>query len=270
MSKQKQTIHSGIILDLLAQKHAKDLFVPECKDGPTWTANHFRMDAWVLRRSWAHPCTTGYEIKVSRSDFVGDQKWPAYLAYCNEFYFACPTGLISPDELPKEVGLLWTTPNGGRLYLKRKAVYRPVQIPDEVYRYILMSRVDVKRYSWDTDNRVYWRRWLAQEKVDGLLGRSVSNKLRKLVSQEIDEVKKKQLVLEKQMENYEDIRRILKSMGFNEDTYVYSYHVQRKLQEIKDVVPEDLSRATNEAWHALNRLKDKLQELEKAKETTDA
>jgi len=268
----KQSIGAHVILDLLAVRHKDDLFVPECKDGPTWTQHHFRMDAWAMRRSWKNQCATGYEIKVSRADFTGDQKWPAYLACCNEFYFACPAGLIAPEELSKDVGLLWATPAGGRLYLKRKAVYRAVKIPDEVYRYVLMSRVAVKRYSWhdSDDNRAYWKRWQAQEKVDSLLGRAVSNKLQKLVRERITEVEKKQNELERRLESYENIRNVLKSLGFAGDKYVNSYDVRRKLEKLKEAVPEDLRHATDDLLSTLKRFRDKLTELEKKESEADA
>jgi hypothetical protein len=32
------------------------------------------------------------EIKVSRADLLGDQKWPDYLDYCDRFYWAVPSG----------------------------------------------------------------------------------------------------------------------------------------------------------------------------------
>ena len=32
------------------------------------------------------------EIKVSRADLLGDQKWPDYLDYCDHFYWAVPAG----------------------------------------------------------------------------------------------------------------------------------------------------------------------------------
>ena len=32
------------------------------------------------------------EIKVSRADLLGDQKWPDYLDYCDRFYWAVPPG----------------------------------------------------------------------------------------------------------------------------------------------------------------------------------
>ena len=32
------------------------------------------------------------EIKVSRADLLGDQKWPDYLDYCDRFFWAVPPG----------------------------------------------------------------------------------------------------------------------------------------------------------------------------------
>ena len=39
------------------------------------------------------------EIKVSRADLLGDQKWPEYLAYCDRFFWAVPAGFsLEPFE----------------------------------------------------------------------------------------------------------------------------------------------------------------------------
>lgn len=56
----------------------------------------------------------GYEIKVSRGDFKSDKKWTEYLAFCNQFYFVCPKGMIKLDELPPEIGLIYA--DIGQLY----------------------------------------------------------------------------------------------------------------------------------------------------------
>ena len=39
------------------------------------------------------------EIKVSRADLLGDQKWPDYLDYCDRFFWAVPSGFnLEPFE----------------------------------------------------------------------------------------------------------------------------------------------------------------------------
>lgn len=62
--------------------------------------------------------TTMIEVKVSRSDFLGDKNKkfrsePA-LGMGSHRYYACPEGLISVDEIPNKWGLIWVreTPRG--------------------------------------------------------------------------------------------------------------------------------------------------------------
>src|SRR5580765_3591485 len=116
MAKAKSKVTSDIILEMLAVRHSEDVFVPECKTGPTHYADRCpRIDAWAMRRSWANPVTFGYEIKTSRNDFVRDEKWRDYLAYCTQFFFVAPPGIIRIDELPAEVGLIETSTNAKTL-----------------------------------------------------------------------------------------------------------------------------------------------------------
>ncbi len=51
------------------------------------------------------------EIKVSRADLLGDDKWNEYLDYCDRFYWALPSEfdlapLDRPDFLPDRAGLI--------------------------------------------------------------------------------------------------------------------------------------------------------------------
>ena len=45
------------------------------------------------------------EIKVSRADLVGDQKWRDYLDYCDRFYWAVPQGFALDLFLTTPLGL---------------------------------------------------------------------------------------------------------------------------------------------------------------------
>ena len=100
-----KTLNAWKISEYLAKRHTNDMFFTEVKNGPTWLGRHNRIDCLAIKKSWANPCITGYEVKVSRSDFVQDNKWQAYLHMCNELYFACPKGLIALDEVPENSGL---------------------------------------------------------------------------------------------------------------------------------------------------------------------
>ncbi|KKN71721.1 hypothetical protein LCGC14_0417870 [marine sediment metagenome] len=63
-----------------------------------------RIDLFYFRR-WDRQ-TRGYEIKVTRSDFLQDKKWQNYLKFCTWFSFVAPKGVIKLDELPDNIGLV--------------------------------------------------------------------------------------------------------------------------------------------------------------------
>lgn len=51
------------------------------------------------------------EIKCSRADLLGDQKWPEYLDHCDQYYWAVPAGFdLSPFDqeffMPDRSGLI--------------------------------------------------------------------------------------------------------------------------------------------------------------------
>ncbi len=147
--KEKGILHlNGIstsqILSLLADKHSKDCFVPECKNGETWGARDLlKIDAWVLRRSYSPLTILGYEIKTSRQDFEQDQKWTGYLDLCHELYFACPAGLIRATDLPSRVGIVWASKD--KLHTKHKAerVEPDIKKLNALLIYLLMSRCKI-------------------------------------------------------------------------------------------------------------------------------
>lgn len=133
------------IVDALAEKHRADVFVAECKTGSSWGPGTCRrLDAWAMRKSWSPWRTIGYEVKVSRSDFEQDQKWPEYLDVCHEFNFVCPAKLINAADLPRGIGLIWMS-RSGRLHTKVKPAART---PDaeklaQLMSYVLMSRARI-------------------------------------------------------------------------------------------------------------------------------
>ena len=142
------------ILNVLASKHTRDIFVPHCKTGPSYGfSNHcvcgrkypsfgFILDAWVMPYSWTKPII-GYEVKVSRNDFRRDRKWMGYLQYCNLFYFVCPWGLIGLGQVPEEAGLIYLTKTGvGIRYMKRAPSRWWHTIPQGIFQYVLMWRAD--------------------------------------------------------------------------------------------------------------------------------
>ena len=189
------------ILNLLSIRHSKDVFVSECKDGPTWGTTHSRMDAIAILRSWTNPTIFGYEIKISRSDFLQDKKWPNYLPYCNEFYFVTPWKMIDEKELPKGVGLIYANKKGSRLYTRKRALQRQIDEPSSMFRYILYSRAQIvssnEMYYPNYNSLDYWKTWLNVKNQRISVGAKVSAKIKTEVCELISKTYKQMREIER-------------------------------------------------------------------------
>lgn len=247
------------LVKLLAAKHAQDVFVDECKNGPTWTAGpdgHLRLDAWAMKRSYRHPLAIGYEVKVCRQDFEGDEKWRGYLAYCHEFYFVCPTGLIQAAQLPDDTGLLWMSKTGTRLFRKKKARYRPdVKIPEDFYRYILMSRARIdprgRPEPGRGDKAAFWREWLEREQDMKDVGWRVSRRLKTLIREQIDTVASKNEILRAENEKLAVVKALVEEMGIPLYQWGYKESVQKKIEDLQKLLPEDFRQNLERAEQAV-------------------
>ena len=252
---------SDKILSLLLQKHSEDLCVPECKTGSTWFgANVRKLDLWVMKKSWAKPWVIGYEIKHSRSDFLHDNKWSEYLDYCTDFYFVAPPGVIQPEEVPGQVGLLVTSKNIARLYTKRKAIHRQVEIPETIFRYILMWRAQIIKERNALSMQEYWQNWLVERDEKKQLGWNVSKKIKEIVEQRIDKVRSENARLRDENENLTEIKNLLKELGFKTSyfsTYQTKDKLRAKVKEIETGLPEDLMTYLDNVIRNLTLIKEK-------------
>jgi hypothetical protein len=91
-----------------------------------------RIDGFAIARyESAKARRIAYEIKVSRGDFLAEMKDPdkrvAALRVSNEFYFVAPKGLIQPQEIPAECGLI-EVDDQGRTRIRVKAPWRDAEI----------------------------------------------------------------------------------------------------------------------------------------------
>ena len=164
----------------LSQKHIKDFFLTECKSGSTWLTPAGDMkilDALAIRKSWTNPCFTGYEIKISRSDFLRDIKFYTYEEICNCLYLVCPKGMIDRTELPESVGLMYYDPDKNTITTKKKAIYRKIEYSPDLLLYIIYSRLDSDRYPFFDSKKKYFEEYVAQKKSSKDLGYSVSTRL---------------------------------------------------------------------------------------------
>lgn len=247
------------IVNLLAEKHAKDVFVSECKDGSSY-GGHIRMDAWAMDRSWAHPCMHGYEVKISRSDFLKDNKWPGYLPLCNRFSFVAPRGVIQPAELSAGVGLMELASTGTSLRTIRKSAYREIEPPAELLKYILMCRAKICAPRFDRiddeDPAEFWRQWLERKENLMDVGYRVSKRLQKIIAEQIRKVKCENDRLQAENKSYAEIAALLKELNLEPGGWY-------TLDRLRDMAAEFWSGAPKETREAILRAKTAIDELAK-------
>jgi len=246
---------------LLAARHAKDVYVAECKNGPTVSSRSLRiLDGWAMARSWTHLKFTGYEIKVDRSDFLNDEKWIDYLPLCHELYFVAPAGLIDPWEVPEQAGLLLSSKNGTRLFCKKKAPFRNIEPPFDLLVYVLMSRSEIKA-DWGAsgpgDVRAYWLEWLEQKEEDRRLGHLVALKIRETV----DSYRAAAHEATRRVELYQHLEKRLRELDLDPERTSATWQIDRKLDELTGKIPAHLSRTVQNLARELESLHDTLTRL---------
>ena len=251
-------ITADMIATLLHARHSDDIRVDQCKTGASWTGPRVGIiDFWAMKRSWASPAIFAYEIKVSRSDFIRDDKWLQYMDYCNLFYFAAPQGIIEPGELPDNVGLVVASVNCKKLFLKKKAAFRDVVIPESLWRYLLMwrTKIVVEREERETPKE-FFKEWMKEKDANKLFGWQVSRALATTIKERIEKVDQQNTKLEGRIKQLEKVEEFCRDLGINPYN---KYDVQRKVKEQLRLIPE----------HFTFQLTRMIEELQQIKETCE-
>lgn len=180
-------VTSWDIIEQLKKRHKNDMGFTEVKNGSSNTMQLRKIDYMAIKKSWSPITLIGYEVKVSRSDFVRDDKWYGYLENCNMFSFAAPKGMIKLKELPENVGLVEYNPEKRTIRTKRKPIYREIKLNAEMLLYLMMWRMKIEdnRYGAVGETRAEkterWKHWL-EEKVDNkVIGRAVKGKFGRML-----------------------------------------------------------------------------------------
>lgn len=248
-------ISSDDIKRLLAEKHSGDIYVHECKNGPTHLAvDLLKLDGWAMSRSWANPRTCGYEIKVSRSDWVNDKKWVKYIPLVNEMWVVSPRDLVKPAELPAGVGLIYVASTGTRLYTKVKAVWKDIEPPVDLLNYVLMCRasIDIREYRNTRDD---WEAYFAAEHDDRRFGRLLAYRIRERFEQCVTRVSEENSRLKREIEALKPLREELVRRGI-----YYQYSRAEKLAdklEADESIARDALERAKKAIEAAELLIDK-------------
>lgn len=128
-----------VLLRLYRVGAYKDILIPEF----TWGGR--RIDALVVN---VHKrMVRGYEIKVSRADFLQDKKWKSYAEFCNLLYMVCPEGLIQPEEIESPYGLIWVHDKEyyDYTYKKKAKTLNSVATPEWTETYLKILEYELPR-----------------------------------------------------------------------------------------------------------------------------
>lgn len=241
----------------LADKHWKDFFVTECKSGPTFLERPGGLkilDALAIKKSWTQPCFTGYEVKVSRSDFLRDVKFYTYEEIVNCLYIVCPKGMIDRTEVPESVGLMYYDPEAKAISTRKKAIYRKIEYSPDLLLYVIYTRLDNDRIPFFESKAEFFREYVAGKRDNRSLARDVRSKLvqeNARLEQELAAVEK----FKRERMDYEAIKEVLKKHK------IYGWRHGGSAAEELDITlsqacPADIIEIRRQLENVVDRLRD--------------
>lgn len=111
---------------------AKYVLLSEAPDNSSWAGRRCDLIAIGVWSSTGNPII-GHEVKASRSDWLRELQEPekaeAFTKYCTRWYVVAMPGVVKPEELTANWGLMEPTKNGKRLVIRRQAAKNPKQLP---------------------------------------------------------------------------------------------------------------------------------------------
>lgn len=246
-------VREDLILDAIQRgRHTNDLFYTHVKDGPTQERDRGELrviDGLALRKSWARPLVTGYEVKCTRTDWLRDDKWHDYRRFSHEFYLVAPKGVVETAELPEGVGLIHYYPASQSIRLVVKARHQNAALDPQLMFYILLTRAESDRHPMFSDRRSFLEAWVADKKERQTLGRLVASVLgAKLAAlqERIREQEGQVLQLTPYRDRYEKISRVLvERAGIDVRHHDWESRLANRLQKgLPPEFPEMVERAT--------------------------
>ncbi|MBT1162117.1 hypothetical protein [Bifidobacterium sp. SO1] len=173
---------------------------------------------WSYRRMWI----SGFEIKVSRSDFLRDAKYTLYRNYVDDMTLVCPARMIDRDELPDGIGLLWYDPHAkpGRPRLRYRRKPEPSngdtrQVEQQLLRRLTRADVPAGRYGRYESARQYVEEKTALKNIGEALGSKMARRITEL--ERLQEPSHRR-AMEDRAEAYDRLVGILNAHGFDQIT----------------------------------------------------
>lgn len=240
----------------LSKRNCDELFLTEVKTGPSTMRETLRFDAIHIKKSWTRPCITGYEVKVSRNDFLHDDKYIHYKNYCHRLYMVCPKDMISVSEIPEDIGLIYYNPEKKTLNTKKMAQLRDIEISSSLLYYILISRISNDLHPFFNNTKDYIEAYIQDKANKKELGWKFESKL----IQNVEDAEKEAADLLNKLENYrekaierDELVKVLKDKGL---LHSFEYRNIDTLKEnLERQYPKELYNAVENANRNLDQIK---------------
>jgi len=250
-----------------SQRH---IFFDEVTDyGRSVLGHQSRIDAIAIKPAYSKIQIWGYEIKVSRQDFVQDEKWHQYLEMCNNLYFVCPHGVIKKDEVPADAGLIYVHKNGTGMRTVKKAPYRTVTYRPVYFLGMILNKLGLMDKSEFTrEERIARVKRSMELEQDAL---TIGRMLRSSLAHELSATRERQERIEKKIKELEDVRDFLRSEGVIVDVSGRQSWTHRtaldSLKQRKDQIVQDpeMDRLINTMKQTQNSLTRAMSTLETAR-----
>jgi len=135
---------------------------------------------------------------------------------------------------------LWTTANGGKLYMKKKAPYRDKISAEDMLIYIMMWRTEIiAEHKNGRSNVEKWKEWLAEKDENKTLGYNVSDKIRQLVETRIEKVEDENRRIKNENAALLDIKKLLDTLGIDPNSWNAEERLREQAERLKTIVPKD-------------------------------
>ncbi|KFI93211.1 hypothetical protein BISA_1377 [Bifidobacterium saguini DSM 23967] len=186
--------------------------------------DRLRLDGVSLNIDWRNNMwISGYEVKVSRSDFLRDAKYLRYKDYVDDLTLVCPARMIDRDEIPEPVGLLWFYPDApaGRPRLKYRRKPDPSGGDTRQIEHRLLKQLAQRitygerpgRYGRFDSARQYVEQKRELDDVGDMLGTMLARRVQEL-ERRLDPTMMRRM--EQQSEAYGRLVEILNRHGFDQ------------------------------------------------------
>lgn len=99
-------------------------------------------DVIAIKRNFQRKSIAIFEVKVSRADFLQEikkEKFKKSFPFADKFYYACPEGMIKPEEVPSGCGLYYIMPKENYCVCMKSAKACKIELSKDMLWSIILS-----------------------------------------------------------------------------------------------------------------------------------